>query len=74
MILGQRLNSGAAKSAALRARDYSLGISVALLEQPVVELFRNGISLVVQLVNIPRPCMRNPHDWPQRLGLALSFV
>ena len=70
----QPLVSASRSCAAFQAGAYSLGISVALLEQPVVELFRNGISFVVQLVNIPRPRMRNPHDRPQRLGLALSFV
>lgn len=42
----------------------SLGITVALLEKPIVEFLADGFPLVVKLVDVPRPGMGNAHDWP----------
>jgi hypothetical protein len=32
-----------------------IGVSIAILEQPVVERFTDGLFLVVEIVDIPRP-------------------
>ena len=52
----------------------SLGVRVTFLQQPVVQLPRYGLTLVIQLVNVPRASMRNPHNGPKRLCLSFSFM
>ena len=58
----------------LRIATCSLRICVALLQKPVVQLPTDGLSFVIELVNIPRAGVRNPHDGPKRLGLALALM
>ena len=52
----------------------SLPISVPFLEEPVVELPRDGLPLVVQVIDVSRAGMRNAHYGPQGLGPAFSLV
>lgn len=33
-----------------------VGVGVVIFEQPAVERFRDGFFLVIELVNISRPC------------------
>lgn len=52
----------------------SLGVSIAFLQQPVVQLPRYCLTLVIQFVNVSRAGMRNSHNGPKRLCLSLSFM
>lgn len=42
----------------------SLCICVPFFKQPIVQLLRYSLPLVVQVVDIPRPRMSDPHYWP----------
>ena len=53
---------------------HSLCICVALFKKPVIKLSADSLSLVVQLIDIPRACMRDPHYGPERLSLALALM
>ena len=44
---------------------YSLCIRVSFLQKPVIELSTDSLTLVVQLINIPRAGMGYSHNWPQ---------
>lgn len=48
-------------------------ISVIFLQQVSIQLFGNGLLLVVQLVDISRSLMMNPINVPQQLVLFFSF-
>lgn len=51
-----------------------VGVGVAVLEEPIVELFADGLALVVQVVDVPRAGVGYLEDGPGRLVLLLSFV
>lgn len=45
-------------------RENTLCIRIAFLEQPVIKLFGNCFTLIVELIYIPRAGMRDTHDGP----------
>lgn len=49
-------------------------VCVPVLQQPVVELLRDGLAFVVQVVDVARARVRDLEDRPQRLMLLLAFV
>ena len=49
-------------------------VGVALLHAVIVELARNRLPLVVQLVEIARPLMMQPEHRPQALVFAQAVV
>lgn len=46
------------------------GIRVAILQQPVVKLLADGFFLVVQIIYVATPLMRDLEDFPLRLVLG----
>ena len=46
-----------------------VGVGVALLEQPVVQLARDGLALVKEVVDVPRPLVVYLEDGRERTRL-----
>jgi hypothetical protein len=51
-----------------------VGVGISLLQQVLVQLLGDRLTLVVQLVNISRPLVVKSENRPQCLDLSLSFM
>lgn len=55
-------------------REHLLLVSVTLIKQPIIQLSRNGLSLVIEFVYVAWPSVRYSHYRPEAFSLALSFL
>lgn len=45
-----------------------------MFQQPIVQLFRDGVPLVVHVIDVPTPRVSDPHDRPQGFRFTFPFV